>query len=206
MAVAKKKCKHCSEYEYASIGVKTPVGFFCSSEHMMEFIKEKRQRQIDKGIIKQRNAAKEKAKKERKVFRERKEKLKTVGDYTKEAQASINKYIRLRDSGKPCISCGSLPEQKLGGTMDAGHYRSRGSAGHLRFNVFNIHAQCVKCNRYNSGNAVDYRISLIKKIGLERVERLENDNSPRKFTIEYLKRVKKIFNKKYRVYAKRFRN
>lgn len=199
MAVAKKKCKHCSEYERVSVGVKTPVGFFCSHDHVWEFVSKERAKKAKKAI----DAS---LKKERKIFRERKEKLKTVGDYTKEAQASINKYIRLRDDGKPCISCGSLPEQKLGGTMDAGHYRSRGSAGHLRFNVFNIHAQCVKCNRYNSGNAVDYRISLIKKIGLDRVEKLENDNSPRKFTIEYLKRVKKIFNKKYRVYAKRFRN
>ena len=90
--------------------------------------------------------------------------------------------------------------------MDAGHYRSRGSAGHLRYNVFNIHAQCVKCNRFGSGNAVDYRIELIKRIGLDRVERIENDNQYRKFTIDYLKRVKQIFNKRARYYEKRITN
>lgn len=168
--------------------IKVPLGafcdFVCASEYSMAKV------------------AKEKKKKSNIETKQRKKALKTVGDYIKEAQASVNAFIRMRDHGKPCISCGSLPAQKLGGSIDAGHYRSRGAAGHLRFNVFNIHAQCVKCNRYGSGNAVDYRISLIKKIGLERVERLEHDNEPRRFTIEYLERVKKIFNKRTRIYKK----
>jgi hypothetical protein len=95
-----------------------------------------------------------------------------------------------------------MPSDKLGGSFDAGHYRSRGSASHLRFNLLNIHKQCVKCNRFKSGNAVDYRIELIKRIGLENVEKLESDNKPRKFTIEYLKRLKKIFNKRARFHLK----
>jgi hypothetical protein len=135
--------------------------------------------------------------------RQRKEALKTAGDYIKEAQLAFNRYIRARDYGLPCVSCDATPEKKIGGTMDCGHYRSRGAAGHLRFNVFNACAQCVTCNRYKSGNAVDYRIELIRRIGLERVERLENDNKPRKFTIEYLKRLKAIFSKRARMTAAR---
>ena len=65
-------------------------------------------------------------------------------------------------------------------------------------NLFNIHSQCVKCNRYNSGNAVDYRIRLIEKIGVDRVERLECDNAPKSFTIDYLSRLQKIFLKRSR--------
>jgi len=56
----------------------------------------------------------------------------------------------------------------------------------------------VKCNRYNSGNAVDYRIRLIDKIGVDRVERLECDNAPKSFDIDYLKRLQKIFLKRSR--------
>lgn len=146
--------------------------------------------------------------KQKKSDKARKEALKSAGDYIKEAQASINKYIRLRDKNKPCVSCGNNREHKIGLSghrYDAGHYRSRGSAGHLRFNLFNIHKQCVKCNRENSGCVVEYRIELINRIGLDRVERLEQDNEPRKFTIEYLKRVKSIFNKRFRLYEKKFR-
>ena len=89
--------------------------------------------------------------------------------------------------------------------MEAGHYRSRGSASHLRFNLFNIHLQCARCNRYLSGNVVEYRKELIKRIGLNRVEILENDNKPRKFDIEYLKRVKHIFTKRAKFYELRDR-
>jgi hypothetical protein len=147
-----------------------------------------------------------KQKEQRKSDKVRKEKLKTAGEYVKEAQAAVNRYIRARDYGKPCISCGSTPNNDgliRGQRVDAGHFRSRGSASNLRFNLLNIHKQCTKCNRFLSGNVVEYRINLIDKIGLDRVEKLECDNTPRKFSIEYLKRVKRIFNKRARFYERR---
>ena len=51
----------------------------------------------------------------------------------------------------------------------------------------------------------DYRINLIEKIGLEKVEYLENNNDLdlNKNDIEYLKRIKRIFNKRARSYEKR---
>lgn len=131
-------------------------------------------------------------------LKERKEKIKTARDYIKDCQVAVNAYVRYRDEGKPCISCGNLPENKLGGTMDAGHYRSRGAASHLRFNTLNIHAQCVKCNRYHSGAVTDFRIGLIRKIGQDLVDKLESDNAPRSFTIEYLQRCTAIFRKRLR--------
>ncbi len=157
------------------------------------------------GLANKDKGFKVKEKAERKQLRERKEKLKTAGDYIKEAQAAVNKYIRIRDINRGCISCGVELKVEYGGTYDAGHYRSRGAASHLRFNLFNIHGQCVKCNRYGSGMAQDYRIELIGRIGLSAVERLESDNTPRKFTIEYLKRIKSIFNKRARLYQRLFR-
>jgi hypothetical protein len=198
MANSKKKCRHCKEYSLVESGITVPIGFFCSIAHA--------QLHGSAQSSKARASAEKKAKalhtKEQKAFRSQsmaaKESLKTAGDYIKEAQIAVNKYIRARDSGKPCISCGNLPAQKFGGTMDAGHYRSRGAAGHLRFNTFNIHSQCVRCNRYKSGNAVDYRLELINRIGVNLVDRLEADNEPKRFTIDYLKRVKRIFNKRAR--------
>ena len=163
---------------------------FCTIEHMAQY-----------GLKKGRIAIK---KNENKKNREEKQKLKTLSDHIKEAQVAFNKYIRARDINKPCISSGTFAVQKIGGNIDAGHYRSRGSAGHLRFNSFNCHAQCVKDNRYGSGNVVEYRINLIKRIGLHRVERLENDNKIKKFNAEYLIRLKKIFNKRAR-HVMRFR-
>jgi len=181
---SKKRCRYCKEYKEAETMKLVPLGAFCNVDHAykygMEKSKAKRTKEIKRDI------------------KQKKETLLTARDWVKKAQAAVNSYVRLRDEGKPCISCGSYPEHKAGGTIDAGHYRSRGAAGHLRFNLFNIHAQCVKCNRYNSGNAVDYRIRLIDKIGADRVERLECDNTPKSFDIDYLKRLQKIFLKRSR--------
>lgn len=118
-------------------------------------------------------------------------KLKTKGEWMKEAQAAFNAYIRMRDqlAGHHCISSGQ-PLDWSGNNVDAGHYRSRGSAPHLRFDERNCHAQSKKDNSYLSGNAVDYRIGLIARIGLEAVESLESDQTPRKYTIDELRAIK----------------
>lgn len=43
----------------------------------------------------------------------------------------------------------------------------------------------------------DYRIGLIKRIGLVEVERLEADNTERRWTIEDAKRIKAEYRAKY---------
>ena len=140
---------------------------------------------------------------QRDELRIRREKLKTKSDWSKEAQIAVNRYIFWRDYGKPCIACGRPFNYGVrGGAVDASHYRSRGSASHLRYNVFNIHAGCVRCNRELSGNLIPFRINLIEKIGADRVESLEHDNTPRKFDIDYLKRMKAIFTRRARHYEK----
>jgi len=200
MPVAKLKCKCHKEYQPRESLIKTPKGLFCSYGLAIEWANEQTSKRIKRENAKVKQVAVKKVKAFNRETKRLKESIKSSGEYIKEAQSSVNKYIRLRDRNKPCVSCGSNPAQIRGGTFDAGHYRSRGSASHLRFNLLNIHKQCVKCNRFNSGNAVDYRIELIRRIGEDNVIKLENDNRPRKFTIEYLKRVKTIFNKRSRFY------
>lgn len=152
------------------------------------------------------NAARERRKQERLQKSElklRKDRLKTASEWNKEAQAAVNKFIYWRDYGRPCIACGRpLNYGVRGGAVDSSHYRSRGAAPWLRFNVFNNHSGCVRCNRELSGNLIPYRLNLIEKIGLQRVERIEHDNTVRKFSIEYLKRVKAIFTRRAKHYEK----
>jgi ribosomal protein L37AE/L43A len=127
---------------------------------------------------------------ERAEIRQAKERIKSRGDHLKDAQKAFNEFIRWRDriAGHPCISSGR-PLDWSGNQTDAGHYRSTGSAPHLRFDERNCHAQNKMDNRFLSGNAVDYRIGLIKRIGLEAVEALEADQEPRRYTIEDLKAI-----------------
>ncbi|WP_434134386.1 recombination protein NinG [Pseudomonas luteola] len=135
----------------------------------------------------------------RREIKVRKEKLKSRSDYMREAQISFNAFIRERDrlAGHCCISSGRTLDWN-GNAVDAGHYRSVGAAPHLRFDERNCHAQSKQDNRYLSGNAVDYRIGLIQRIGLEAVEALEADQSVRKYTIEDLKAITAHYRAKTR--------
>ncbi|MBC8782848.1 recombination protein NinG [Pseudomonas fluorescens] len=138
---------------------------------------------------------------ERKDIKVRKEKLKTKADHLREAQAAVNEYVRLRDAHLPCISCDSTPSDNdlmTGSRWDAGHYRSVGACPELRFEPLNIHRQCVKCNRNLSGNAVEYRIRLVLRIGAEKVEWLEGLHPACKYTVEEIKAIKA----KYRAMTK----
>lgn len=138
---------------------------------------------------------------ERREIKVRKEKLKTRADHLREAQAAVNEYVRLRDAHLPCISCDSSPNDNdlmTGSRWDAGHYRSVGACPELRFEPLNIHRQCVKCNRNLSGNAVEYRIRLVQRIGAEKVAWLEGLHAPCKYTVEEIKAIKA----KYRAMTK----
>lgn len=138
---------------------------------------------------------------ERREIKVRKEKLKSRADHLREAQAAVNEYVRLRDAHLPCISCDSMPNDSdliTGSRWDAGHYRSVGACPELRFEPLNIHRQCVKCNRNLSGNAVEYRIRLVLRIGAETVAWLEGPHEPRKYTVEEIKTIKAEYRAKTR--------
>jgi len=124
---------------------------------------------------------------ERKVDKARREKLKTRSDWLRDAQAAFNAYIRERDRFMPCICCGlPLGDGDVGGAFDCGHYRSVGSAPHLRFDERNAAGQRKQCNRWGSGRAVDYRVGLIERIGVAAVEELESDQTDRRYSIDAL--------------------
>jgi len=180
----KKKCKTCKE-------TFQPVRQFqeaCSVPCAVELSKLK--------LIKKQ----EREKRERK--REDKKKLqdfKPIRHWLSKTQAVFNEYIRLRDKNESCISCDRPPhgdDYLTGSVWDCGHYRSIGSAAHLRFDPRNAHKQCVKCNRDLSGNTVEYRSRLVKKLGKEAVEKLESEYFVRKWTREELEAMRRAYRLK----------
>ena len=84
------------------------------------------------------------------------------------------------------MSCGRFHE----GQWHAGHYRTVGANPELRFEPLNVHRQCAPCNNHKSGDIVNYRIELVRRIGWERVEWLEGPHQPQRYTIEGLKELK----------------
>ena len=155
---------------------------------------------IEQAKFKRAKAERIAAAEDRKTVKIKLEQIKPRSQWMREAQAAFNAYRRevAKVNGYPCISSGK-PLDWSGNNVDAGHYRSVGSAPHLRFVEDNCHAQSKHDNRYLSGNAVDYRIGLIARIGLAAVEALEADNEPRKYTIEELKAIKATYIAKLRL-------
>ena len=124
------------------------------------------------------------AQRDRREIQVRKEKLKSRADHLKDTQHAFNAWIRARDAGQSCISCGTTADVQY----CAGHYRTTAAAPELRFEPLNVHLQCNRnCNMGKSGNLLGYRPRLIEKIGPEAVEWLEGPHEPKKYTIEELK-------------------
>ena len=180
----KKKCKYCKNF--VSEYIKVPAGVFCGMDHAVKFAYE--------ATKKKRAAVLLKAKKEfNKETKRLKDAAKTKGEWLKDCQTIFNRFIRLRDKDLNCISCGRYHS----GQYHAGHYKSVGSSPErLRFNENNCHKQCAPCNNHLSGNITEYRINLIKKIGIEEVENLEGPHKSKKYTIDDLKELKQYYKNK----------
>lgn len=143
--------------------------------------------------------AAEKAKQERTAFRARKEKAKRTSDLKREAQSAINAYRRQSDikAGYGCICCGEPFEpDRPGGAVDAGHYLSRGSHPNLAFVEMNINAQRKSCNRPGGTTAAKFRRGMIERYGLEAVEALESDTTPRRYRAEDYRRIRDEYRAK----------
>jgi hypothetical protein len=129
----------------------------------------------------------------------------TVAKLKAQADKEFGRYIRERDHADTCICCDGVPDALTAATLavkghlwDAGHWRSKGAADHLRYNEDNCHKQLVSCNRDKSGNSVAYRVRLIKKIGIERVEALENDNRTVKWDRDELVQIRRTYLAKWK--------
>lgn len=214
MANSRLKCTGCKDRFPADGMIRLPAGHFhnmdCSVKYAISTQSKRRLAKVRRDQQKVEKAA-------RATHRAEKEALKPAHKLKAEAQAAFNRYVRLRDFHDPCISCGKSKaaietEQgwKIGGCWDAGHFKSRGAKKQLRFNLDNCHKQCKSCNggggRFSHKAATvdaQYETNLIEKIGIGRVTQLKNNNDIVRFSPDYYRRIKKIFNKKARMAKKR---
>jgi hypothetical protein len=141
-----------------------------------------------------------------------KQTIKTRSDYVQDAQKAFNLYIRTRDIGCPCISClrteaeieqAYILSNKTGGAWDCGHFLTVGGHIELRFNTLNAYRQCKSCNggsgKYTAKNttvSLQYEYNLRLKIGDEKVDYLKGPHEIKKYTIDQLVRIRKIFTLK----------
>ena len=134
------------------------------------------------------------AKADRAATKAKKAALLTRADHAVPAQKAVNKYVNLRDRDKPCVSCGKPAE--AGGVRNASHFKSVGSNSALRFHLWNIHTSCYRCNVELSGNLGEYYPRLVERIGAEKVEWMQNAKRERRYEIDELQRITRVFTKK----------
>jgi hypothetical protein len=126
-----------------------------------------------------------KAKQWKKKKAEMKKELMTLSDYQNALQVVFNKWIRKRDEGLACISCGTFS-----GKRDAGHFFSVGNYPSVRFDEENCASQCVHCNQFRGGNIHEYKRWLTLRIGQERIDALEKRaHESRKYSIPEIKEM-----------------
>jgi hypothetical protein len=179
-----RKCKHCKQ----SFVPARPNAVVCSPDCGLSLVRSNREK---RALKLDRIAAKN--------DRARKEALKTRADWIADVQVEFNRFIRARDigAGHGCIDCGKQFEpSRPGGSVDAGHYLSRGSAPHLRFNENNCFAQRKNCNRPGGATREAFRTGVEARIGLAALEALERDQTVQKWTIDELKAMKAEYKAK----------
>ena len=144
MLPKKKICNQCGK-EFIPFNSITPVcSYVCALKFNSKKEVDKRVKELKKGLL-------------------------THSDYLNALQVVFNTYIRLRDKGKGCISCGISLISKF----DAGHFYSVGAYSGVRFNENNVHGQCVHCNQHLHGNLLEYSKRLPQRIGTKAYKELE---------------------------------
>lgn len=126
------------------------------------------------------------------------EEKKSIPYLTTAAVNACHNYIKARDKGKLCASC----DAQWSSDFDAGHFMSGAKFPRMKFDEFNIHAQCIQCNRYKEGNVEQYRIKLTERMGAEYVAaldekaRLDKMQGVHKWERSDLIRIRKYFTAK----------
>lgn len=155
MATATLKCCHCKTRFPQEEAHRMPVGNFCSRQHVIDYAMQSKERASKKAARERRqeDLAEKRAHQNSDVARQ---KLLT--------QAAVNKLCLLLDRGKPCISCGA-PYTDRPRSRNASHYKSRGANSLLRYDLRNIHASCMRCNMFLSGNLQGYAEGVLERYG-----------------------------------------
>lgn len=123
---------------------------------------------------------------------------KSISYLEEKLQELVNAKVRKRDSLNGFFICISCQELKPKNQMNSGHYFAKEFYKSVRFDLDNCNGQCVRCNKYLSGNLIPYRANLLKKIGADRLAQLErkaeikNFKYSREFLIELIEKYKNI--------------
>ena len=100
---------------------------------------------------------------------QRKDRVK-LGHLLSNVKNICHEYIRERDKGKDCISCGIQYLEDF----QAGHFYKAELFSNLKYDEFNVSGQCRQCNLRKEGNESGYRSGIIQRYGFEHLRYLDD--------------------------------
>ena len=170
-----KTCKSCG----TSFRPMMPLASVCGPVCALTLVRAKTAKLHKAAMVKDRRETKAKL-----------DKLKTIARLIADAQIPFNLFIRLRDKDKGCFVCSRPFADVAGQVQHAGHVRSRGAAGHLRFNEDNCLGECEGCNGPHGAKPHQIKAGAIARIGQARFDALENNNEAHKWDRDELIAIK----------------
>ena len=179
----KKKCKYCG----VLFSPRTSLQKNCYDSDCIKKFYEENKSKISKVTTKRKQADR----------KELKEKMLTISQLKQRARTPFQKWIRLRDADKPCISCGTTTASM----WHAGHNKKAEIYFGVIFDEDNVHKQCAKCNVYLGGNEANYRQGLVARFGEQFVLDLEkraDETRDYKHSREELEEIKNKYLKRLR--------
>ena len=126
-------------------------------------------------------------------------KLKSASKLKKEAWDAFSKWIRLRDAllttgskdHAKCTTCGNVYPVK---EMDAGHFKHNA----YDFDERNVHAQCVRCNKFLHGNGAVYTLFMIDRYGRKVVDFLTNVRDTKIYTRDEYEELRDYYKEEFK--------
>jgi len=122
----------------------------------------------------------------------------TISKLKRYAWEEFSRYIRRKECLETtgtlhygtCVSCGQTKPYK---SLDAGHFVP-GRGGAILFDERGVHIQCVKCNRFMSGNWVPYEDWMREHYGKDVISELKiNSKLPKKLERDELVEIRKKY-------------
>jgi hypothetical protein len=191
MKIKAKKCKGTGKALGYGCGKETIYRKYglCKNSCYPDWVlnSEEGQKMLNKSILK----ATESRRSLENAIKEKKNRDKLT-DHLKKTKLVVHEMIRLRDKGKPCISC----KTPYLDNFQAGHCFAAGKYNSIKFDFDNINGQCEKCNLFLNGNEANYLLNLPNRIGKERFEELVikagiDQKTVKRWTREELSEIRK---------------
>lgn len=121
-------------------------------------------------------------------------------EFMGKADSVFSQYVRISHIDEwgrvQCFTCGVMHDWK---EVDCGHFIPRGNKT-TRYELDNCRPQCTTCNRVYHGREEQFRLNLVREIGIERVNTLIKWEKKPPFKLSH-----NFFQSKYEEYSEKLK-